>query len=69
MEVKSRFNDWVGNRIRDFGFVENIDFLALTENLVSGGKRKDYHLSIDMAKELAMVERELQARPPHSEGA
>ncbi|MGI8390551.1 phage antirepressor KilAC domain-containing protein [Brucella anthropi] len=57
LEVSTRFNDWINNRIRDFGFVENEDFVTLTENLVSGGKRKEYHLSIDMAKELSMVER------------
>lgn len=57
LEVTTRFNDWINNRVRDFGFVENQDFVSLTENLVSGGKRKEYHLSIDMAKELAMVER------------
>lgn len=57
LEVTTRFNDWINNRVRDFGFVENQDFVTLTENLVGGGKRKEYHVSIDMAKELAMVER------------
>lgn len=57
LEVTTRFNDWINNRIRDFDFVENQDFVTFTENLVSGGKRKEYHLSIDMAKELSMVER------------
>ncbi|MEN5278103.1 phage antirepressor KilAC domain-containing protein [Brucella sp. TWI432] len=57
LEVTTRFNDWINNRIRDFGFVENQDFVTLTENLVSGGKRKEFHLSLDMAKELSMVER------------
>lgn len=57
LEVKSRFNDWINNRIRDFGFVENQDFVTLTKNLVSGGIQKEIYLSIDMAKELSMVER------------
>ena len=57
LEVKSRFNDWINNRIRDFGFVENQDFVTVTKNLVSGGIQKEIHLSIDMAKELSMVER------------
>ncbi len=31
--------------------------MTFTENLVSGGKRKEYALTLDMAKELSMVER------------
>lgn len=62
LEVKSRFNDWINNRIRDFGFVENQDFVTVTKNLVSGGSQKEIHLSIDMAKELSMVERNEKGR-------
>ena len=31
--------------------------MSLTENLVSGGKQNVFHISIDMAKELSMLER------------
>ena len=55
--VSTRFNDWIKNRIDQFGFIENQDFVTLTENLVNGGKQTEYHLSLDMAKELSMVER------------
>lgn len=55
--VETRFNDWIAARIRDFGFTEGADFATFTENLVSGGKRKEYHISLDMGKELGMVER------------
>lgn len=57
LEVKSRFNDWIANRINNYGFAENQDFTTLTKNLVSGGKVTEYFISIDMAKELSMVER------------
>jgi anti-repressor protein len=57
LEVKSRFNDWITARVSTFGFIENQDFISLTENLVSGGTQKHYHLTLDMAKELSMVER------------
>lgn len=49
-------------RVEDFGFQENQDFITLTRLLVSGGKRKDYYLSLDMAKELAMVERNAKGK-------
>jgi len=57
LEINTRFNDWINNRINEYNFQENQDFITLTENLVSGGSRKEYHISLDMAKELSMVER------------
>jgi len=39
------------------------DFTTSVENY-RGGERRDYHVTIDMAKELAMVERN-DARGPH----
>lgn len=57
LEVTSRFNDWIKNRIKDFDFVENKDFCTFTKNLVSGGKSREYYVSVNMAKELSMVER------------
>lgn len=55
--VDTRFNDWIANRIREFEFTEGVDFVSFTENLVSGGKRKEYAITLDMGKELGMVER------------
>lgn len=56
LEVKSEFRNWIKNRIADFGFVENQDFVTFGKNLPGGGKQNDYHLTLDMAKELSMVE-------------
>jgi phage anti-repressor protein len=52
--VASRYNDWIANRIRQFDFSENQDFVALTKNLVSGGTETEHFLTLDMAKELSM---------------
>lgn len=60
--VKSRFADWVRVRINEFGFAENVDYMAVSENLVNGGKRIGYILSLNMAKELAMLERNEKGR-------
>ncbi len=54
--VKSEFRNWIKNRVDDFGFVENQDFTTAVEKY-RGGERKDYFVSLDMAKELFMVER------------
>ena len=58
--VKSNFRDWIRNRIEDFGFVENQDFVGFAKNLAkpNGGRpTAEYALSLNMAKELSMVER------------
>ena len=60
--VESRFNDWIRNRIKEYGFVKDIDFISLTKNLVSGGKQTEYHLTLNMAMELSMVERTEEGR-------
>lgn len=57
LEVKSEFRNWIKNRIDDFGFVENHDFVTVGKNLPGGGRQNDYHMTLDMAKELSMVER------------
>lgn len=54
--VKSQFRDWIKNRIDDFSFTENVDFTTAIE-IYRGGERKEYHITLDMGKELAMVER------------
>ena len=57
LEVSARFNDWVLRRIEKYGFVENQDFTTFTQKRVKGRPSLEYHLSLDMAKELSMVER------------
>ena len=65
LEVGKNFSNWIQDRISSFGFVEGQDFVIVeglsAPNLVSAKSRpqttKEYFLSIDMAKELSMVER------------
>ena len=62
LEIKSKFNDWMTNRIKKYGFEENLDFILVTKFLVTNNpknpttKEKDYIITVDMAKELCMVE-------------
>ncbi len=60
--VKSKFRDWINNRISDFGFTENVDFSSFAKNLANGGRTREYLVSIDMAKELCMVERNAKGK-------
>lgn len=56
---KRKFADWIKQRIEQYGFVENQDFSSF-HNIVKRKKRAstvvEYALSLDMAKELCMVE-------------
>ena len=64
LEVRTRFNDWIASRINEYDFVENQDFVIFTENSVKiqkGRPSNEYQISLDMAKELAMVERNEKA--------
>ena len=65
LQSKQRFSDWIKNRIADYEFTENLDFIGDHKTMITEagffGKRekviKEYHLTIDMAKELCMIER------------
>ncbi len=64
LEVGKDFSNWIKDRIAKFEFVENQDFvcspiLASKDQPVGRGgyNRLDYHLTLDMAKEMAMIER------------
>ncbi|WP_455481274.1 antA/AntB antirepressor family protein [Bartonella sp. B12(2025)] len=57
LEVKTNFKDWIIRRIQDYKFKEEYDFCSFLSESSGGRPSKDYHLTLDMAKELAMVER------------
>ena len=61
LEIGKVFGAWIQNRIEQYNFVENQDYIIRFPNLESddkgGQNKKEYHISLDMAKELSMVER------------
>ena len=64
------FSNWIKNRIKEYGFVKNQDFIIVqnlsSPKLANSKARKqmmiDYHITLDMAKELAMVEKNAKGR-------
>ena len=62
LEVKSRFNDWIRNRLDDCDAMENRDYQTLTKNLVGGGKQREYIIKLNTAKEMAMLERNAKGK-------
>lgn len=59
LEVGARFNDWFP-RMCEYGFTEGEDYYSFLSNRVdgsSGKPRQDAVLTIDMAKEICMIQR------------
>lgn len=62
---KRQFSDWIKQRIEQYGFIKNVDFTAFSQNCEKpqGGRPKtEYALTLDTAKEIAMVENNEQGR-------
>ena len=77
LQSKQNFRDWIKNRIQEYGFTENEDYMVYeydregnalyssqhkfmrSDNQVY---RREYEITLDMGKELAMVERNEQGR-------
>ncbi|WP_237497354.1 ORF6C domain-containing protein [Lysinibacillus sp. HST-98] len=59
LEVKTPYTQWF-ERMIEYGFVENIDFIGLSqksEKPQGGRPTQDHALKIDMAKEISMIQR------------
>ena len=56
--VKDNYTDWF-KRMVAYGFTENVDFIGLSEksDKLVGRPRVDHALTLDMAKEISMIQR------------
>lgn len=65
LQISTAFTKWIQRRIEDYNFAENLDFIETVkfdrvERGFLGSREieiKDYHITLDMAKELCMLER------------
>lgn len=65
LDNKRQFANWIKQRIEQYGFVENQDYEVLNNFVkreTGGSTRIEYALSLDMAKELSMVENNEKGR-------
>ena len=65
LESKQEFANWIKDRIRKYGFKEGLDFTV--DKIINGENKgrfaaNEYFISLDMAKELAMVENNERGR-------
>lgn len=61
LETEDHFTQWA-KRMFEYGFIKNIDYQAVHEfvkhsNGIGGTNKTDYALTIDTAKEIAMIQR------------
>ena len=62
LEIGTRFDKWFGRMI-NYGFEENSDFRAITQKRPTNNPKNpittyiDYEITIDMAKEISMIQR------------
>lgn len=61
LEVKTNYSTWF-DRMSEYGFVAGVDYILLSnfekQKSGSGGHNKiDHHIKLDMAKEIAMLQR------------
>ena len=62
LEVETRFNDWF-RRMSEYGFTEGIDFYSILSKTSENGRPStDYQLTIEMAKEICMIQRSEKGR-------
>lgn len=61
LELGRDFNTWINARIKRYGFEFGVDYTFISQSPKRGsgnrGATKEYFVTLDMAKELAMVER------------
>jgi len=57
LQSKRQFADWVKNKLPDCEAIESEDFETFAQNRENGGKRIEYIIKLDTAKEMAMLER------------
>ncbi|MCI8655600.1 MAG: hypothetical protein HFJ48_07055 [Clostridia bacterium] len=62
LQSKQEFANWIKNRIRKYGFLENQDFIRF-DKFIKGDKKGygnkkiiEYYLNLDTAKEITMIE-------------
>lgn len=62
LEAKARYNDWF-SRMCEYGFTEGVDFYSFLSKTSDGGRpATDHQLTIEMAKEICMLQRNEKGR-------
>ena len=64
-KTKTKFSDWIKQRIKQYEFVESVEFIKIRNFTKVGNLSRpqdDYYITIDMSKELCMIENNGQGK-------
>jgi len=61
LQIKTAYKDWFP-RMCEYGFAEGVDFSAILSESTGGRPSTDHQLTIDMAKELCMIQRNTKGK-------
>ena len=65
LDIESKFMDWF-NRMLKYGFEENVDYISVSQKKETAQGNistfNEYYISIDMAKEICMIQRSDKGR-------
>ena len=59
---KSNYREWANRRFKDIDAVENEDFEGVEISTPSGQSKKEHIIKLDIAKEMAMLERNVKGK-------
>lgn len=62
LEVQSNYTTWINRLIEKYGFVEGQDFIPKMEESSGGRPSENHILTMDMAKEISMVQNNAKGR-------
>ena len=65
LESKQEFANWIKNRISSYRFIQNEDYTVFdksVKNSIGGRPQTQYAITLDMAKELSMIENNEQGK-------
>ncbi len=65
-QTKTKFADWIKERLIKYKFIENIDYICFRNftkaNKYGNKTTKEYYLTIDTSKEICMIENNEKGR-------
>lgn len=61
LEIKSKYADWFKN-MSAYGFTDGVDYFTVSKNLENGGRTIEHEVSVDMAKQICMIQRTEKGR-------
>ena len=57
LKIETKYSMWVGRLVQKYGFEHGLDFCTILGKSNGGRPKKEYHITIDMAKQICMLDK------------